>query len=73
LLEHGEWQSLLQNKFLLILLLRQQNLELLVLFWLYLFAIVSVRSSSAPEMAASAACQPAIPLHVRQEVSWSSW
>jgi hypothetical protein len=59
LLQHAEWQSVLQNKFLLILLLRQQNLELLMLFWLYLFAIVSVRSYSAPEMAASAACQPA--------------
>jgi hypothetical protein len=63
LLQHGEWQSIVQNKFLLILLLRQQNLELLMLFWLYLFAIVSVRSSSAPETEASPACQPAIPLH----------
>ena len=70
LLQHAEWQTVLEHKFLFILLLRQQNLELLMLFWLYLFAIVSVRSSSAPEMEASAA----IPLHgVRQEVSWSSW
>jgi hypothetical protein len=63
LLQHAEWQSVLQNKFLLILLLRQQNLELLMLFWLYLFAIVSIRSSSASEMEASPACQPAISLH----------
>jgi Glycosyltransferase family 87 len=70
LLQHAEWQTVLEHKFLFILLLRQQNLELLMLFWLYLFAIVSVRSSGAPEMEASAA----IPLHgVRQEVSWSSW
>jgi hypothetical protein len=74
LLQHGEWQSVLQNKFLLILLLRQQNLELLMLFWLYLFAIVSIRSSSAPEMEASPACQPAIANNgVRQEVGWSNW
>jgi hypothetical protein len=63
LLQHAESQSVLQNKFLLILLLRQQNLELLMLFWLYLFAIISIRSSSAPETEASAACQPAVPLH----------
>jgi hypothetical protein len=63
LLQHAEWQRVLQDKFLLILLLRQQNLELLMLFWLYLFAIVSIRSSSAPEMQASPECQPAIPLH----------
>jgi hypothetical protein len=63
LLQHREWQSVLQNKFLLILLLRQQNLELLMLFCLYLFAIVSVRSSSTPETEASAARQPATPLH----------
>ncbi len=63
LLQHAEWQSVLQNKFLFTLLLRQQNLELLMLFWLYLFAIVSIRSSGAPDMEASPAFQPAIPLH----------
>jgi hypothetical protein len=63
LLQHGEWQSVLQNKFLLILLLRQQNLELLMLFWLYLFAIVSIRSSNALEMESSPAYQSAMPLH----------
>ena len=63
LLQHAEWQSVLQNKFLLILLLRQQNLELLMLFWLYLFAIVSIRSSNTPEMESSPACQSAMPLH----------
>jgi hypothetical protein len=55
LLQHGAWQTVLQNKFLFILLLRQQNLELLMLFFLYLFAIVSTRSSSAPELEASPA------------------
>ena len=63
LLQHGAWQTVLQNKFLFILLLRQQNLELLMLFFLYLFAIVSTRSSSAPQLEASPACQPAISLH----------
>ena len=32
LVQHGEWQSLLQHKFLFVLVLRQQNLELLMLF-----------------------------------------
>jgi hypothetical protein len=48
LLQHAEWQSVLQNKFLFILLLRQQNLELLILFCLYLFAILSIRFSGVP-------------------------
>jgi hypothetical protein len=63
LLQYGEWQTVLEHKFLFILLLRQQNLELLMLFFLYLFAIVSTRASSAPEMEASPACQSAISLH----------
>jgi hypothetical protein len=46
------WQSTLQYKILFILLLRQQNLELPILFWLYLAAIFSIRFSSAPAMAA---------------------
>jgi hypothetical protein len=50
LLQRAEWQSLLQNKLLFILLLRQQNLELLMLFALYLCAIVSLCAFSAPEM-----------------------
>jgi hypothetical protein len=63
LLQHAEWQRVLQNKLLLLLLLRQQNLELLMLFWLYLIAIVSIHFSGAPEMEASPAYQPAMPLH----------
>jgi hypothetical protein len=47
LLQHAQWQSVVENKLLLILLLRQQNLELLILFFLYLYAIRSLRSSSA--------------------------
>lgn len=52
LLRHAQWQSVLQHKFLFILLLRQQNLELLVLFCLYLFAIRFLRVSD-PEPSAS--------------------
>jgi len=53
LLQHGEWQSILQNKFLFILLLRQQNLELLFLFGLYVAAIPGIRSSNVQEMQSS--------------------
>ena len=45
---------MLEHKFLFFLLLRQQNLELLMLFWLF-FAIVSVRFSGAPAMESCAA------------------
>lgn len=45
LLQHAKWQKVLANKILFILLLRQQNLELLVLFCLYLVAMFSIRSS----------------------------
>jgi hypothetical protein len=62
LLQHSEWQSVLQNKFLLILLLRQQNVELLMLFCLYSIAIVSIRASSAPAVESCPAYQSAIPL-----------
>ncbi len=61
LLQHGEWQNILANKFLFILLLRQQNLELLVLFSLYLVAIFSLRSAAA--MDRDHLYEPAIPLH----------
>jgi hypothetical protein len=60
LLQHAQFESILKNKFLFVLLLRQQNLELLVLFCLYLVAIGSIRFS-APAMEAPA-YQPAIPL-----------
>jgi hypothetical protein len=63
LLQHAQWQRVVQNKFLLIVLLRQQNLELLMLFFLYLLAILSIRPSSSPAMESSPAYQPAIPLH----------
>jgi Glycosyltransferase family 87 len=63
LLQHAEWQRILQNRFLFVLLLRQQNLELLILFGLYMVAIFSIRFSH------SAAIQPAyeaaIPLQTR--------
>jgi hypothetical protein len=50
LLQHSLWQGVVENKLLLILLLRQQNLELLILFFLYLFAIRSQQSSSASKI-----------------------
>jgi Glycosyltransferase family 87 len=62
LLQHTLWQSVVENKLLLILLLRQQNLELLILFFLYLFAIRSMRFSSAPEIDSCPAYEPAMPL-----------
>jgi hypothetical protein len=49
--QHAMWQSILQNKFLFILLLRQQNLELPVLFCLYVVAIFTIRFPSAPAKA----------------------
>ena len=48
LVQRGEWQTILQHKFLFILLLRQQNIELLILFGLYLVAILGVRCSKVP-------------------------
>jgi hypothetical protein len=62
LVQHAEWQSIFQHKFLFILLLRQQNLELLILFGLYMMAILGIRSSSVREMQ-SAVYQPAGRLH----------
>jgi Glycosyltransferase family 87 len=47
LVQHAEWQNILRHKFLFILILRQQNLELLILFGLYLVAILGIRFSSA--------------------------
>ncbi len=48
LLHHAMWQSVLQNKFLFILLLRQQNLALPILFCLYMVAIFTIRFPSVP-------------------------
>ena len=62
LVQHKEWQSVFQHKFLFILLLRQQNLELLILFGLYMMAIPGIRSSSVREMQSSV-YQPAERLH----------
>ena len=62
LLQQAKWQSVLANKFLFILLLRQQNLELLILFCLYLTAIFSIRFSSSAAMEAPPLHEPAIPL-----------
>jgi hypothetical protein len=51
LLLHAMWQSILHNKFLFIVLLRQQNLELPILCCLYVFAIYSIRFPNAPAKA----------------------
>jgi hypothetical protein len=50
LLQHDEWKSVLRNKLLFILLLRQQNLELLILFCLYLLAMFSISFSNSPAL-----------------------
>lgn len=44
LLQRGQWQSMLDKKLLFLLLLRQQTLELLILFGLYVVAIVFFRN-----------------------------
>ncbi|MGC2399986.1 MAG: glycosyltransferase family 87 protein [Acidobacteriaceae bacterium] len=62
LLESGQWHSVVANKFLLILLLRQQNLELFLLYCLYLAAIFSFRSPGAAAMQANPMQRVAIPL-----------
>ena len=41
-------QSVLHNKILFVLLLRQQNLELPILFCLYMVAIFTIRFDGAP-------------------------
>jgi Glycosyltransferase family 87 len=63
LLQQGKWQSVLANKFLFILLLRPQNLVMLLLFLLYLAAIFSLRFSSPSGIEASPVHEPAIPAH----------
>jgi hypothetical protein len=47
LLQQAKWQTVLRNKFLFIVLLRQQNLEMLILFCLYLVAMCTIRFSVA--------------------------
>ena len=51
LLNHQMFQNILSHKFLFVLLLRQQNLELPLLFCLYMFAIFTIRFPSVPSMA----------------------
>jgi Glycosyltransferase family 87 len=63
LIQHADWESILHHKFLFILLLRQQNLELLILFVLYLVAILGIRSSSVREIDLSSVYQNPITLH----------
>jgi hypothetical protein len=63
LLQHGKWQDILQNKFLFILLLRQQNLELLILFSLYLFALLSIRFTSPLAIDSDLADPAAVTVH----------
>jgi Glycosyltransferase family 87 len=63
LLQQGKWQSVLANKFLFILLLRPQNLVMLFLLLLYVFAIFSLRFPSQAAMEESPIQEPAIPAH----------
>jgi hypothetical protein len=65
LLQRAEWQFVLPNKLLFILLLRQQNLELLILFSLYLFAIFSIRFTSPPAIESDLAYPAAVTVHRR--------
>jgi hypothetical protein len=59
LLQQAKWQHVLANKFLFIVLLRQQNLEMLILFFLYPLAMFTIRFSGAAE-AEYPVLQPAI-------------
>jgi hypothetical protein len=63
LVQHSEWERIPQHKFLFILLLRQQNLELLILFALYLVAILGIRSSRVRAIDSSSVYQDPIALH----------
>jgi hypothetical protein len=63
LLQQEKWQSVLANKFLFVLLLRHQNLLMLILFLLYLAAIFSLRLSGPAAIDPSPLHEPAIPAH----------
>jgi hypothetical protein len=63
LLQQGKWQSVLANKFLFVLLLRHQNLLMLILFLLYLAAIFSLRLSGPAAIDPSPIHEPAVPAH----------
>lgn len=54
LLHHVAWQSALRSKMFFIVVLRQQNLELLILFCLYVGAIFSIRFSAVPAIQSQA-------------------
>jgi hypothetical protein len=56
LVRSGEWRSVLQHKLLFTLLLRQQNLELLVLFGLYLGAVLQLKSDGMQSGQPQAPC-----------------
>jgi hypothetical protein len=47
-IQRGAWQTIMHHKFLFILLLRQQNIELIILFGLYLMAILGARGAKVP-------------------------
>ena len=63
LIAHNRWNGVLQNKLLFIPLLRQQNVELLILFVLYLTAMRSIRLSRSLLAAPRAAYQPVTSAH----------
>jgi hypothetical protein len=63
LIHHAEWEKVVRHKLLFILLLRQQNLELLILFGLYLVAIFGIRFSRVRATDPGSVYQNAIPLH----------
>ena len=62
LLQHAKWQTVFANKFLFILLLRQQNLELLVLYCFYVIALSTARFSSTSSAKPHPAYEPAVSL-----------
>ncbi len=58
LVDHAMWQRVAQHKFLFILLLRQQNLELPILFCLYMIAIFTLCFAGTAANGESAALPP---------------
>jgi hypothetical protein len=64
LLQHAKWQNVLANKPLFILILRQQNVELLILFCLYVVAILSIHSE-VKATPSDHLYEPSIPLQAK--------
>ena len=62
LVEHSQWQDVLARKFAFIVLLRQQNLELVLLYCLYLVAMGSLGFSSEPKVESYPVHEPAVSL-----------